>query len=131
MRQCHAFRGQGGKVGPDLTEVGRKGRAEIYRSIAAPSASIEPDYLSYTLATKAGQVVVGVVRAEGPDTVHVTDTNAHTTVIRREEIREIRPSATSIMPPGLASALGDATVRDLIAFLTSSEPPPATKARRP
>ena len=36
--QCHAFRGQGGKVGPDLTEIGQKGRADIYRSIAAPSA---------------------------------------------------------------------------------------------
>ncbi len=122
--QCHVFRGQGGKVGPDLTEVGRKGRAEIYRSIAAPSAAIEPDYTSYTVATKAGQVVAGLVRAEGPDTIQVTDTNAHATVIRRDEVREIRPSATSIMPPGLASALGDAAVRDLIAYLTSPEPPP-------
>ena len=42
--QCHAFRGQGGKVGPDLTEIGKKGRAEIYRAIAAPSASIEPEF---------------------------------------------------------------------------------------
>jgi putative heme-binding domain-containing protein len=127
--QCHAFRGQGGKVGPDLTEVGRKGRAEIYRNIAAPSAAIEPDYTSYTVATKAGQVVAGLVRAEGPDAIQVTDTNAHTTVIRREDIREIRPSATSIMPPGLASALGDVAVRDLIAYLTAPEPRPATQPR--
>jgi putative heme-binding domain-containing protein len=127
--QCHVFRGQGGKVGPDLTEVGRKGRAEIYRNIAAPSASIEPEYTSYTIATRAGQVVVGLVRAEGPDTIHVTDTNAHITVIRRDEIREIRPSATSIMPPGLAAALGDAAVRDMIAYLTAPEPPPTPKPR--
>ena len=117
--QCHVFRGQGGKVGPDLTKIGSKGRAEIYRSIAAPSAAIEPDYTSYTVATQAGQVVAGVVRAEGPDAIQVVDTNAHATTIRRDEIRELRPSATSIMPPGLASALGDAAVRDLIAYLTS------------
>ncbi len=129
MRAVPCLPGPGGKVGPDLTEVGRKGRAEIYRSIAAPSAAIAPDYTSYTVATKAGQVVAGLVRAEGPDAIQVTDTNAHATIIRREEIREFRPSATSIMPPGLASALGDAAVRDLIAFLTSPEEPSATKAR--
>jgi putative heme-binding domain-containing protein len=125
--QCHAFRGQGGQVGPDLTEIGRKSRAEIYRDIAAPSAAIEPDYTSYTIATTDGRVIVGVVRAEGADAIRVTDTNAHATIVRRGEIREIRPSATSIMPPALASALGEAAVRDLIAFLTSPPPRPATR----
>ncbi len=117
--QCHAFRGQGGTVGPDLTEIGKKGRADIYRSIAAPSASIEPDYTSYTIATKDGQVVVGVVRAEGPTAIRVTDTNARATLIDRGKIAQIRPSGTSVMPVGLAAQLGDAAVRDIIAFLAS------------
>jgi putative heme-binding domain-containing protein len=117
---CHAFRGQGGKIGPDLTDVGRKGRADIYRNIAAPSALIEPDYTTYTMATKDGQVLVGVVRAEGALAIRVTDTNAKSTVIARAQIKQIRPSATSIMPVGLAATLGDAAIRDLIAFLTGS-----------
>ncbi len=117
--QCHAFRGLGGKVGPDLTEIREKGRAEIYRAISAPSATIEPDFASYSVATKNGQVVVGVVRAEGPDAIRVTDTNAHATLIPRQEIEQIRPSANSIMPVGLTGALGEAAVRNLIAFLTS------------
>jgi putative heme-binding domain-containing protein len=120
--QCHTLRGQGGKAGPDLTEIGKKGRAEIYRSIAAPSASIEPDFTSFTVATKDGQVVVGLVRAEGPGAIRVTDTNARSTVIRRAQLEQIRPSGTSIMPVGLAAMLGDAAVRDLIAFLTSDPP---------
>ena len=124
--QCHAFRGQGVKVGPDLTDIARKSRAEIYRDIATPSAAIDPDYTSYTVATRDGRVVVGVVRAEGADAIRVTDTNAHETIVRRGEIQELRPSATSIMPPGLASALGDAAVRDVIAFLTA----PAGSIRR-
>jgi len=126
--QCHLFRGQGGKVGPDLTDIGGKGRAEIYRSIAAPSATIEPAYTSYTVATKDGQVVVGVVRAEGIDTVKVTDTNARATLIPRKQIEQIRPSATSVMPVGLTGALGIDTVRDLIAYLTSPrQPQPGAK----
>jgi putative heme-binding domain-containing protein len=125
--QCHTFRGQGSQVGPDLSDVAAKGRADIYRSIAAPSATIEPDYTTYTVATKDGQVLSGVVRAEGPDAIKVTDTNAKATTIRRDQLQDVRPSATSIMPPGLASALGDSAVRDLIAYLTS----PVTKTNPP
>jgi len=127
--QCHAFRGEGGKVGPDLTGIASKGRADIYRSIAAPSATIEPDYTTYTVATTDGQVLSGVVRAEGPEEIRITDTNARATTVRRDKIQEIRPSATSIMPPGLAAALGDSAVRDLIAYLTA--PDPATAPGRP
>jgi putative heme-binding domain-containing protein len=116
--QCHAIKGQGGKVGPDLTDIGKKGGADLYRAIAAPSAAIDPEFTSYSVATRNGQVVVGVVRADGPDAIRVTDTNAHTVVISRLEIEQIRPSANSIMPVGLTGALGDAAVRDLIAFLT-------------
>ncbi len=119
---CHTFRGEGGKVGPDLTDIAGKGRADIYRSIAAPSASIDPDYTTYTVATKDGQVLSGVVRAEGPDEIRVTDTNAKVTTVRRDRIQEIRPSATSIMPPGLTAALGDSAVRDIIAYLMSPAP---------
>ncbi|MHB1556786.1 MAG: hypothetical protein ACYC61_04805 [Isosphaeraceae bacterium] len=122
--QCHAFRGEGGQVGPDLTGIAEKGAADIYRSIAAPSADIAPDYTTYTVSTRDGQVFAGVVRAEGPDAIKVTDTNARSTIVKRDQIQEIRPSATSIMPPGLAAALGDPAVRDIIAYLTS---PPDTK----
>ena len=117
--QCHAVAGQGGKIGPDLTSIGDKSKAETYRSIAAPSADIDPAYRSYTVATKDGQVVVGVVRADGPDTIQVTDTNARPTTITRNQIQQIRPSATSVMPIGLTGALGLESIRDLIAYLTA------------
>jgi putative heme-binding domain-containing protein len=117
--QCHTFRGKGGTIGPDLTDVGKKGRAEIYRAIAAPSAVIEPDYVTYTVAMKDGQATVGIVRSEGSDSIRITDASARTSVVARNAIELIRPSANSIMPVGLTGVLGDAAVRDLIAFLTS------------
>ncbi len=53
----------------------------------------------------------------------MTDTNARSTIVRRDQVQEIRPSATSIMPPGLAAALGEPAVRDIIAYLTSPPDP--------
>jgi putative heme-binding domain-containing protein len=112
-----------------LTEIGRKSRAEIYRSIAAPSAAIEPDYASYTVATKDGRVFVGLVRSEGGDAIRVTDTNAQAALVPRGQVLQIRPSATSIMPVGLTATLGDTAIRDLIAFLTA--PPEMGPGTRP
>jgi putative heme-binding domain-containing protein len=83
---------------------------------------IRPDYVPYTVALKDGRVVVGIVRAEGAGAVRVTDTDAKTTLVRRAEIEELRPSATSIMPVGLAGAIGEANLRDLVAFLTAAPP---------
>ncbi|HMF38677.1 MAG TPA: hypothetical protein VKF17_18705 [Isosphaeraceae bacterium] len=56
----------------------------------------------------------------GADAICITDRGAKTTTLRRDEIDQIRPSGTSIMPLGLAGGLGEAGVRDLIAFLTAA-----------
>jgi putative heme-binding domain-containing protein len=128
--QCHTIGGRGGKSGPDLTELGRKGRDQIYRSIAAPSAEIAPDYMTYTVATKDGRVMAGVVRAVGPDTIQVTDTSAKTTTIARSEIDQIRPSGNSIMPVGLAATISPSNLRDLIAFLCKSPAADGSRAKK-
>jgi putative heme-binding domain-containing protein len=128
--QCHAFAGRGGNVGPDLSEIRTKGRLHVYQSIAAPSAEIAPDYIPYTVAARDGRVVAGLVKAEGPDAIRVTDTNARTNTLKRDEIDQIRPSGTSIMPVGLAGAVGPADMKDLIAYLMSgpAENSPAAKS---
>jgi putative heme-binding domain-containing protein len=131
--QCHAIGHRGGNSGPDLTEIGRKGRDHIYRSIAAPSAEIAPDYMPYTIASRDGRVFVGVVRADSPETIRVTDTNAKTITLARAEIDQIRPSGTSIMPVGLAATLGESNLRHLMAYLITlrtAQEPGASSQRR-
>ncbi len=117
---CHAIRGKGGQVGPDLSNLVHKDAASVYRDIAEPSATINPDYVPFTVSTKDGRVLAGVVRAEGKDAIRVLGADAKATVIPRSEVEEIRPSATSIMPVGLPGAIGEARMRDLMAFLTKA-----------
>jgi putative heme-binding domain-containing protein len=116
---CHKVRGVGGEVGPDLSSLIHRDRAWVYRNLTEPSAMIHPDYVPYTVLLKDGRVLSGIVRAEGADSIKVVDTEAKATVVAKSEIEELRPSATSIMPVGLTGAIGEAGVRDLIAFLTS------------
>ena len=117
---CHAIGGKGGAVGPSLDGLGNRDLTTIYRDIAEPSAVIVPEFLTYTVARKDGQIAVGVVRAEGFDAVRVSDINGKATTIPRGEIEEMRPSSASTMPVGLAGALGEETMRDLLAFLRAS-----------
>ena len=115
---CHKVRGEGGEVGPDLSGLVHRDRAWVYRNLAEPSASIHPDYVPYTVLTKDGRVVAGIVRAEGADAIKVIDTEAKATIIAKSDIEELKPGTTSIMPVGLAGAVGESGMRDLLAFLT-------------
>ena len=119
---CHRIRGQGGDTGPALDDLVDRDPAAVYRDIVEPSAVIDPEYLPYTVAVKDGRVAAGVVRAEGADAIRVFDVNGQATVIPRSEIEELRPGSTSVMPAGLAGALGEARMRDLLAYLTASHP---------
>ena len=119
---CHQVRGVGGQVGPDLSNLSRASRAWILQNINEPSSSIHPDFASYTVALKDGRISMGIVRAEGGDTLRVGDIDAKFTTFPRAEVEEIRPSRSSIMPVGLLGALGEDQTRDLLAFLTSEEP---------
>jgi putative heme-binding domain-containing protein len=115
---CHKVRGEGGDVGPDLSDLVHRDRAWIYRNLAEPSATIHPDYVPYTVLTKDGRVLVGIIRAEGANAIKVIDTDAKTTIIAKAEIEELKPSAASIMPVGLVGAVGESGMKDLLAFLT-------------
>jgi putative heme-binding domain-containing protein len=120
---CHKVRGEGKEVGPDLSDLIHRDRAWTFRQVSEPSAAIHPDYVPYTVLTKDGRVLVGIVRAEGADSIRVVDTEAKVTNIAKTDIEELKPSATSIMPVGLLGTVGEAAVRDMIAYLTT--PPPA------
>ncbi len=117
---CHKMRGKGGDAGPDLSNLVHRDAASVYRDIAEPSAVIHPDYLPYSVALNDGRVLTGIVRAEGADEIRLTDSAAKASIIKRSDVAELRPSAASVMPAGLAGVLGAEKVRDLLAFLLTA-----------
>jgi putative heme-binding domain-containing protein len=119
--KCHAVGGQGGKIGPDLSNLPQRDYASVLRDVTEPSFAINPDYIAHVVALKDGRVLTGTVRTEG-DRLHVGDAQGKVTTVRRDQVESMQTSPASIMPEGLSKQLGPAKMKDLLTFLLA-EPP--------
>jgi putative heme-binding domain-containing protein len=119
--KCHAMRGRGGKIGPNLSNLPQRDYASVLRDVTQPSFAINPDYVSQTVLLDSGRVLTGRVRTEG-ETLIVADQEGKETVVPRSEVDSLEHSPLSIMPEGIPKALGEARLRDLLTFLLV-EPP--------
>ncbi len=124
---CHAIRGQGGHLGPDLGNLAHRDAASILRDLREPDAAINPDYLSYSVALTDGRVLLGTLRAENAQSLRIGDSQAKETVVAAEEVEQIVPQATSMMPKDLLKPFNPRDIDDLVAFLMA--PAPAAEAQ--
>src|SRR6516225_8775537 len=71
---CHKVQGQGGDVGPDLSQVGGKfDRTHLIESILDPSAEITQGYHATVIETRSGRVFTGIVKSESPTALTLLD----------------------------------------------------------
>src|SRR5262249_49157571 len=54
---CHAIHGRGPKLGPELSQLINRDVGSILRDIREPSATINPDYVSYLVLLKSGRTL--------------------------------------------------------------------------
>ena len=71
---CHAIGYLGGKVGPDLTSIGKiRTDRDLLESIVYPSLSFVRSFEPMTVATKDGRTLSGVLKKDAPDEVVLSD----------------------------------------------------------
>lgn len=121
---CHRFRGEGGAVGPDLTAVGRRFAVrDIATALVDPNATISDQYRQ-TVFEIDGQTIVGrVVNLNKKEISIATDFTdpKHYQTFNADDIEDQFPSNNSPMPAGLLNVLDADELRDLMAYLLSSE----------
>lgn len=118
--KCHTLFGEGGKVGPDLTQANRGDREFLLTSLVDPSAMVRKEYQQFTVTTKALEVLTGLM-AEGKDgAITLYDANAQPTALQRGDIDSMEESPLSLMPEDLLKTMDGDTVRNLFAYLQSS-----------
>jgi putative membrane-bound dehydrogenase-like protein len=121
---CHRVQGQGQWIGPDLSTIGTKyGKEELLRSILYPSAAIGYNYKSNVLALTDGRVLTGLVVEEAPDRIVLKTPDGQRLTVKAGEIETRKITEVSLMPEGLAEAMSDGELIDLLAFLTTLKEP--------
>lgn len=109
---CHAIRGKGGQVGPDLTGVGHKPKAENLIDILDPNRSVEGTYRAWNVVMKDGNTFYGRLAQESRTSIQINDTTG-SHVLQRSDIKSITATDRSIMPDGFEALPPD----DLAAVL--------------
>ncbi len=117
---CHTLHGAGNKIGPDLTTADRKNLDFLLTSIVDPSAFIRPEFVAYSVETKDGRVLTGLVVESSPKSVTLLNAKNEKIVLSQDAIEEMNPSSVSLMPEGILNPLDDQEIRDLLGYLQSN-----------
>src|SRR5262249_49372403 len=100
---CHKVHGQGGDVGPDLSQVGGKfDRTHLIESVLDPSAEILQGYHTTVIETRSGRVVTGVVKSETATALTLLDAEGKSVAVAPADVERREVSRVSLMPEGLA-----------------------------
>src|SRR5690349_9314132 len=84
---CHKVHGQGGDVGPDLSQVGGKlDRTHLIETILDPSAEITQGYHATIIETRAGRLFTGIVKSESPTAVTLLDAEGKQVTVALRDI---------------------------------------------
>lgn len=114
---CHSIHQKGGRVGPDLTGIGTRGKEAILLDMIDPSRQVTPDYLAYSVRLKNDDNITGLLIQETASTVTIRRPNTPDETIARSNIAEIRASGRSLMPDGLEVGLSPQDLADLLEHL--------------
>jgi len=118
--KCHTVKGQGGKVGPELTNVaGSRTQQYIVESILEPSKVIASGFEPFLVTTKVGDFITGVKKGEDTESFEILDDQGEVRKIPKSEIEEIVPQKISIMPGNFREVLTIEQFHDIVAFLST------------
>ena len=120
---CHAIRGQGGSMGPDLSNIGgSRPLAVIREAIVEPAKDLY--YLGNEAATvelKNGQTLQGVAKNRSNYSLQLIDTKGALHLIEMRDVKKLTVSDTTPMPTDYAKRLSRTELRDLLAYLAAQD----------
>ena len=120
--KCHTLHAQGGRIGPDLTTYKRDDVRQMLLHIVNPSAEIREGFETQIAFLNDGRVVTGFLVEQDPQTITLRSPDGQTISLERADIDELIKSRKSLMPEGQLKELSDEQLRNLFAYLRSSQP---------
>jgi putative membrane-bound dehydrogenase-like protein len=115
---CHQVKGQFINFGPDLTQIGNKlSQDGLFTAVLYPSAAVEHSFNGLTVTTKENQQVLGYVVSETDAELTLKMAGGASQAIKKTNIAKKEEMKDSLMPPGLAAAIGPQGLADLVEWL--------------
>lgn len=116
---CHAIRGRGNRMGPDLSIIGGSQPLTLIReSILQPSK--DPSFNgreSVTATMKNGTILQGIARNRSNYSVQLLDAKGELHLLSMADLKELTILSRSAMPDDYAKRLSADEMRDLLAYL--------------
>lgn len=123
---CHKMKGQGGAVGPELTDVLKRWKGDRYgilREILEPSYKIDPKYAVKVVIDTDGRTTSGIVVEETKDSISILSNPEvpEPKVISKDDIEEIVPSNVSMMPKALLDKFTQDEIFEILNYITDAQ----------
>jgi putative heme-binding domain-containing protein len=118
--QCHIISGEGGSLGPELTEIAlRRSAAHLRAVILDPGSTLPEGFSEVALATKEGRRITGVRLNEDTFSIQVRDLNGGVHSFFKEDLKELQKEPGKSPMPSFRGVFSASEVDDLIAYLVS------------
>lgn len=133
---CHIIRGQGGNLGPDLTDIGfMRGPSSLRQSIVDPGAALPKgslqvpsrgyaEYLPLRIVTKQGGEVRGIRVNEDSFSIQVRDQAGKFYSLRKTDLELLEKQIGKSLMPSFATRLSPPDLNDLVAYLAGLQGEP-------
>jgi putative heme-binding domain-containing protein len=121
---CHSIKGEGGFVGPDLTQLGSRFSAkDILEATIHPNKVVSDQYAATIFYLKDGSSVLGRLTNEDDDAYYISQNPFAPQDLKevpKNEVTRTKASDVSVMLPGLINPLNEEELKDLMAYLISA-----------
>jgi putative heme-binding domain-containing protein len=117
--QCHRVGTRGGRMGPDLTRVGRSRSLHYLReSVVSPNADLTPGFATVTVVTRDGKKIAGVQRGYDNFSAQLMDSRENYYSFLRSDVTSISREFRSLMPDGYGKLFTASELDDIVAYLS-------------
>jgi len=116
---CHSIRGQGGRMGPDLTNIGAtRPLALIKEAIVGPFQRLQmAGQEGVSIRLKNGKEIQGLARNRNNYSLQVLDRAGNLQLVSMLDVEQLNISARSLMPDDYGRRLSAQELQDLYTFL--------------
>jgi putative heme-binding domain-containing protein len=115
---CHRIAKDGGALGPDLTDIGRRrGLKFLAESLAKPEADIPINYRGVQVVLKSGQTVSGIRLNRDDLSIQLRDTRGNLRSFLMDNVQDVRYDKPSLMPA--YASMNQKDFEDVVAYLNS------------